>query len=753
MLHPLALAEDECLSLGRPLWEAVDHTPSVEAPDHYADPLEALLAHAIETGGAVLRRLVQGAVARLLSRGARAAQSADALLSDEEQDELAAELAAVLAAGDALARDRVRDHVRQALERHGITEALAVPVQRQSTDYSCGAACLAAVLAYHGLPASEVQAGRAADTSSLTGTQPEDLVRVCQALGLSVTVLDGAGLDDLARCVARGRPCLCCCQMWGGGHWVVVCGVGPDGVRLMDPSAGEVTLPADEWDRIWWDTAGGRRYDHYAIAVGPLARLTEAAGPTLEPAAALDYFRGLAPDLGTDPGRIPPDLRRKAFTLAAATGEELLQKVQAAIADRIQSGEVTTGPKAVQALLDAAGVAPGHPEGRDGYAATVFRTNTMDAWNQGLQDELAQQQETFPVWRYSNPHDSRSRPEHAARNGRYYPASVTFNQIRGTGIEEVANCRCTAVPIDRWQWADLKAKGARLADGYHEPAPVTRAAPPTPVPAAPTAPAALAVPAQSPTAPPALATVDVQALRQHLETTDEESVDVAPFFRQAVMGNPAQALGRKNELRTVSLDQLIPTQPEVGTAGVRKYATNPDSKQASRPLKVIDYEGRLYVEDGHHRLVAAAARGDTEVLARVYPGQPRPQLTLPWEQPLGQYLATKTDRLEVWKAEHFRSVRDALERGDPVSDEVLADYPDLRTRHRGLVPAVPAPPRGLASASAAPPVPAAEPDLLPRVPLSPAPIQPPAPSPLPPVPPPPPTKRGWKDFFRRLFDR
>ncbi len=83
---------------------------------------------------------------------------------------------------------------------------------------------------------------------------------------------------------------------------------------------------------------------------------------------------------------------------------------------------------------------------------------------------MSAQQDLFPTWRYSNPDDSRSRPSHAARNGLYYPSSVPFTAIRGTAAADVINCRCLPIAIDRWSWRALRAAGARLADGYSEPA-------------------------------------------------------------------------------------------------------------------------------------------------------------------------------------------------------------------------------------------------------------------------------------------
>jgi hypothetical protein len=198
------------------------------------------------------------------------------------------------------------------------------------------------------------------------------------------------------------------------------------------------------------------------------SRLTEA---TFLPHAALDFFRGLLGLLGTDPQRQGPTLARRAFTLAVATGQELLTKVQDAIAERIASGQMTSGPRAVAELLKAAGVSPRNPQ----YAEAVFRTNYLDSFNQTYQDELSASADTFPVWKYSNPDDSRSRPTHAARNGQYYPSSVPFTYVRGTTAKDVINCRCLPIAVDKWTWKELRDKGARLADGYQEaPAPGLR---------------------------------------------------------------------------------------------------------------------------------------------------------------------------------------------------------------------------------------------------------------------------------------
>lgn len=176
----------------------------------------------------------------------------------------------------------------------------------------------------------------------------------------------------------------------------------------------------------------------------------------MTPAAALEYFLNLVPDISvSDPRRFGDRLEREAFTLAEATDATMLDKVKQALARRLETGRVSGAAVEIDAILDDAGVTPKSPQ----YSEMIVRTNLLDSYNIGAQRELDEVSDIFPWWQYLNPSDSRSRPAHAEKNGRYYLSSVPFTAVRGASIGDLANCRCTFAPVDKFEVEALKAQG------------------------------------------------------------------------------------------------------------------------------------------------------------------------------------------------------------------------------------------------------------------------------------------------------
>lgn len=161
---------------------------------------------------------------------------------------------------------------------------LSVPVVPQTTDFSCGAAALLAVLKYwlgpDGLPTNEVALWALLGTNPVEGTGPEPIAGVARALGLSAEVKDGMTTADVPALLASGTTALLAVQAWGSdpetydmtdkdGHWVVLVGADEEQVRVMDPSSpeGYTHLDLSDLARRWHDLDAGRPRPGLAVLV------------------------------------------------------------------------------------------------------------------------------------------------------------------------------------------------------------------------------------------------------------------------------------------------------------------------------------------------------------------------------------------------------------------------------------------------------------------------------------------------------
>jgi hypothetical protein len=79
-------------------------------------------------------------------------------------------------------------------------------------------------------------------------------------------------------------------------------------------------------------------------------------------------------------------------------------------------------------------------------------------------------------------------------------------------------------------------------------------------------------------------------------------IDVAHAFEQ-----------RRYVTKSVPLSLLVATQRDFDPDHVQSLMTEPDAK----PIDVVKYLGKYYIDDGHHRAAAAKFRGDPVVAANV----------------------------------------------------------------------------------------------------------------------------------------
>jgi hypothetical protein len=188
--------------------------------------------------------------------------------------------------------------------------------------------------------------------------------------------------------------------------------------------------------------------------------------PPLAPESAISYFKSLVPAIGVDPHRFGQTMQRESFTLAHATDTVLLDKVKAAIADTLETGDTSNRIAQIEKLLDDAGVGRNNAA----YAENILRTNCMDSYVTGIQQEVRtpEMMDAFPVWEFLGIADGRQRPAHEVHFDKFFPNSASFGEVRDSvkGEYDGFQCRCVPNPVDKYHWEDLQKAGATVETSW-----------------------------------------------------------------------------------------------------------------------------------------------------------------------------------------------------------------------------------------------------------------------------------------------
>ena len=146
-----------------------------------------------------------------------------------------------------------------------------VPDVQQSTNFSCGAAALQAVLGYWGIRTQEQTLMEALHTNEMSGTSPESIIRVAREMGLDAYARENLDIKALEEAVPR-IPVICAIQAWPNsheakftwnkcweeGHYVIVIGIDKQNVYVEDPSLFGTRgfIPREEFLERWHDYEG-----------------------------------------------------------------------------------------------------------------------------------------------------------------------------------------------------------------------------------------------------------------------------------------------------------------------------------------------------------------------------------------------------------------------------------------------------------------------------------------------------------------
>jgi uncharacterized protein len=144
---------------------------------------------------------------------------------------------------------------------------------RQSTEYSCGASALQAVLSYWGKDLDEEDLIALLHTTPDTGTYPDDIVRVARILGFTAEVKENLTLDQIEEATTEGIPVIVLSQAWRSrrdsaaspdedwknGHYIVILAVDRDYVYFEDPYVrmGKGFMPRESFEQHWHHVMSG----------------------------------------------------------------------------------------------------------------------------------------------------------------------------------------------------------------------------------------------------------------------------------------------------------------------------------------------------------------------------------------------------------------------------------------------------------------------------------------------------------------
>lgn len=164
--------------------------------------------------------------------------------------------------------------------RLGDVKVIKVPLTRQATDYTCGAAAVQSIIGFYGDNVRESALATQLKTNSKVGTAYRNIEAYAKRHGYACTVYKNCTLAGLEKMVDAGTPVLCLIQAWPerkvdyskdweDGHYVVAVGYDANNVYFMDPcTLGKYTfIPRGEFLRRWHDTDGNDKLTHFALTL------------------------------------------------------------------------------------------------------------------------------------------------------------------------------------------------------------------------------------------------------------------------------------------------------------------------------------------------------------------------------------------------------------------------------------------------------------------------------------------------------
>ncbi|MXP48718.1 phage head morphogenesis protein, partial [Pantoea sp. Eser] len=180
---------------------------------------------------------------------------------------------------------------------------------------------------------------------------------------------------------------------------------------------------------------------------------------TLKPEAAIRYFRSKGIKIAFDTRQMQDRAHATSFVVSGMLKQDVLTDVHGALAKGLEDGQTAAWFKdnLIPQLTRRGWMGSGLKADADGVLEgrklmpyrldTIFRTNTQSAYMAGRYEKMRANVKARPYWQYVAVMDSRTRPAHAALNGRIFrwddPIWDTIFPPNGY------NCRCRVVALSQ----------------------------------------------------------------------------------------------------------------------------------------------------------------------------------------------------------------------------------------------------------------------------------------------------------------
>lgn len=158
---------------------------------------------------------------------------------------------------------------------------IRLPLVRQSTEYTCGAAAVLSILGFYGEDVVEVDVAAQLGTNDDYGTDHKRIENFFRLNGFEVEAHHHMTLEELKNHIIQGNPVICLIQAWQPGivdysnfssigHYVIAVGIAGDHLLFMDPwlIGNYGYIPMNEFEKRWNQlTHENTLLNHWGLAV------------------------------------------------------------------------------------------------------------------------------------------------------------------------------------------------------------------------------------------------------------------------------------------------------------------------------------------------------------------------------------------------------------------------------------------------------------------------------------------------------